>query len=81
MSLSNNNQSIASLIIALYPMFPAHESDNRNYLQALRHLSILSTESRYLSCKDVDSLSECLVILSSKILFNLNRIRFQLRLF
>ncbi|CAL1577909.1 unnamed protein product [Knipowitschia caucasica] len=62
-SLSTSNSAIAALLCALYPHFPAHSTDNRYHLQALRHLAVLAAEPRLLVPVDVDSLKPCYALL------------------
>ncbi|XP_011482572.1 anaphase-promoting complex subunit 1 isoform X2 [Oryzias latipes] len=62
-TLSTSNSAIAALLCALYPHFPAHSTDNRYHLQALRHLAVLAAEPRLLVPVDVDSLKPCYVLL------------------
>lgn len=45
-TFSSSDMAIASLIAALYPVFPKSPSDNRYHLQALRHFYILAIETR-----------------------------------
>uniref|UniRef100_W5K7K4 Anaphase-promoting complex subunit 1 n=1 Tax=Astyanax mexicanus TaxID=7994 RepID=W5K7K4_ASTMX len=58
-TLSTSNSAIAALLCALYPHFPAHSTDNRYHLQALRHLCVLAAEPRLLVPVDVDTLNPC----------------------
>uniref|UniRef100_A0A3Q2P210 Anaphase-promoting complex subunit 1 n=1 Tax=Fundulus heteroclitus TaxID=8078 RepID=A0A3Q2P210_FUNHE len=62
-SLSTSNSAVAALLCALYPHFPAHSTDNRYHLQALRHLAVLAAEPRLLVPVDVDSLKPCYALL------------------
>uniref|UniRef100_A0A8C0L536 Anaphase-promoting complex subunit 1 n=1 Tax=Canis lupus dingo TaxID=286419 RepID=A0A8C0L536_CANLU len=62
-SLSTSNSSIAALLCALYPHFPAHSTDNRYHLQALRHLYVLAAEPRLLVPVDVDTNMPCYALL------------------
>uniref|UniRef100_A0A8C4LFD5 Anaphase promoting complex subunit 1 n=1 Tax=Equus asinus TaxID=9793 RepID=A0A8C4LFD5_EQUAS len=64
-SLSTSNSSIAALLCALYPHFPAHGTDNRQqyHLQALRHLYVLAAEPRLLVPVDVDTNMPCYALL------------------
>uniref|UniRef100_A0A672FMK0 Anaphase-promoting complex subunit 1 n=1 Tax=Salarias fasciatus TaxID=181472 RepID=A0A672FMK0_SALFA len=62
-TLSTSNSAIAALLCALYPHFPAHSTDNRYHLQALRHLVVLAAEPRLLVPVDVDSLKPCYALL------------------
>ncbi|KAM3862835.1 anaphase-promoting complex subunit 1 [Diretmus argenteus] len=62
-TLSTSNSAIAALLCALYPHFPAHSTDNRYHLQALRHLGVLAAEPRLLVPVDVDSLKPCYALL------------------
>ncbi|KAI5119343.1 hypothetical protein M0805_004020 [Coniferiporia weirii] len=54
-SLGNSDASVACMIAAFYPHFPALSSDNRAYLPALRHLWVLAVEPRCLIARDVDT--------------------------
>lgn len=54
-TLGNSDASVACMIAAFYPHFPALSSDNRGYLPALRHLWVLATEPRCLIARDVDT--------------------------
>ncbi|XP_030888221.1 anaphase-promoting complex subunit 1 [Leptonychotes weddellii] len=58
-----SNSSIAALLCALYPHFPAHSTDNRYHLQALRHLYVLAAEPRLLVPVDVDTNMPCYALL------------------
>ncbi|XP_011601409.2 anaphase-promoting complex subunit 1 [Takifugu rubripes] len=62
-TLSTSNSAIAALLCALYPHFPAHSTDNRYHLQALRHLAVLAAEPRLLVPVDVDNLKPCYALL------------------
>ncbi|XP_077960460.1 anaphase-promoting complex subunit 1 isoform X3 [Gasterosteus aculeatus] len=62
-TLSTSDSAIAALLCALYPHFPAHSTDNRYHLQALRHLAVLAAEPRLLVPVDVDSLKPCYALL------------------
>ncbi|MBN3295003.1 APC1 protein, partial [Amia calva] len=62
-TLSTSNSAIAALLCALYPHFPAHSTDNRYHLQALRHLCVLAAEPRLLVPVDVDSNKPCYALL------------------
>ncbi|XP_069035969.1 anaphase-promoting complex subunit 1 [Lepisosteus oculatus] len=62
-TLSTSNSAIAALLCALYPHFPAHSTDNRYHLQALRHLCVLAVEPRLLVPVDVDTSKPCYALL------------------
>uniref|UniRef100_A0A8C9U516 Anaphase-promoting complex subunit 1 n=1 Tax=Scleropages formosus TaxID=113540 RepID=A0A8C9U516_SCLFO len=62
-TLSTSNSAIAALLCALYPHFPAHSTDNRYHLQALRHLCVLAAEPRLLVPVDVDTCKPCYALL------------------
>ncbi|XP_048864523.1 anaphase-promoting complex subunit 1 isoform X2 [Brienomyrus brachyistius] len=62
-TLSTSNSAIAALLCALYPHFPAHSTDNRYHLQALRHLAVLAAEPRLLIPVDVDTCKPCYALL------------------
>ncbi|BFZ60471.1 Anaphase-promoting complex subunit 1 [Saitoella coloradoensis] len=54
-SLSTSNLAIASLLAALYPIWPNAPTDNTCHLQALRHLWVLAADARCLVPRDVDT--------------------------
>ncbi|XP_050212163.1 anaphase-promoting complex subunit 1 isoform X2 [Mercurialis annua] len=54
-TFSTSNNSIAALLITLYPRLPTGPNDNRCHLQAFRHLYVLATEARWIQTVDVDS--------------------------
>ena len=54
-TFSRGDLAIASLLCALYPIFPSSPSDNRYHLQALRHFYVLAIESRLLQARDIDT--------------------------
>ncbi|XP_035687108.1 anaphase-promoting complex subunit 1-like isoform X1 [Branchiostoma floridae] len=58
-SLNTSPESIAVLLCALFPKYPAHSNDNRYHLQALRHLYVLAAEPRLLLPRDVDTNKAC----------------------
>ncbi|XP_059501188.1 anaphase-promoting complex subunit 1 isoform X1 [Stegostoma tigrinum] len=62
-SLCTSNSAIAALLCALYPRFPAHSTDNRYHLQALRHLYVLAAEPRLLVPVDVDTNTPCYALI------------------
>ena len=47
--------SVASLLLALYPVFPNSPGDNRWHLQALRHFYVLAMEEKIFHTVDVDT--------------------------
>ncbi|KKA30837.1 hypothetical protein TD95_000753 [Thielaviopsis punctulata] len=53
MTLGSSNLAVASLLISLYPVFPATVMDNRAHLQAFRHLWVMGVEARCVVVKDV----------------------------
>lgn len=53
-TLGTSDAAIACMITAFYPRFPILSSDNKCYLQALRHLWVLAIEPRCLIVRDVD---------------------------
>ncbi|KAK0145167.1 Anaphase-promoting complex subunit 1 [Merluccius polli] len=63
LSLNTSNSAIAALLCALYPHYPAHSTDNRYHLQALRHLVVLAAQPRLLVPVDVDTLKPCYALL------------------
>ncbi|KAL1825219.1 hypothetical protein ACET3Z_011997 [Daucus carota] len=54
-TFSTSNNSIAALLITLYPRLPTGPNDNRCHLQAFRHLYVLATEARWVQTVDVDT--------------------------
>merc|ERR1712185_488878 len=54
-SLGRNKESIAALLAAFFPRFPAHTADNQYHLQPLRHLYVLAVAWRGLSVRDADT--------------------------
>ncbi|RYP81134.1 hypothetical protein DL769_002143 [Monosporascus sp. CRB-8-3] len=52
-TFNTSNLSIASLLVAFYPVFPDSVQDNRSHLQAFRHFWVLATDPRCLVTKDV----------------------------
>lgn len=54
-TFSRNKFAIASLMCALYPLFPRDPNDNRYHLQALRHFWVMAIESRLVQARDIDS--------------------------
>ncbi|GJQ12371.1 hypothetical protein GpartN1_g4162.t1 [Galdieria partita] len=53
--------AIASLLCALYPIFPASPSDNQYHLQAFRHFYVLATDNRLLETRDIRTNKPCFV--------------------
>ncbi|KAA1474069.1 hypothetical protein DENSPDRAFT_803509 [Dentipellis sp. KUC8613] len=54
-TLGNSNAAVACMVAAFFPRFSPVSSDNKSYLQALRHLWVLATEPRCLVARDVDT--------------------------
>lgn len=54
-SFKTDNLSIAMLLCAVYPKFPASASDNRYHLQALRHFYTFAVSHRLLVTVDADT--------------------------
>lgn len=54
-TFGTTNIATASLLCALYPLFPNSVLDNKSHLQAFRHFWILATERRCLITRDVDT--------------------------
>ncbi|KAI0379447.1 hypothetical protein F5Y04DRAFT_128875 [Hypomontagnella monticulosa] len=52
-TFNTSNLSIASLLVAFYPVFPDSVQDNKGHLQAFRHFWVLATDPRCLVTKDV----------------------------
>ena len=55
-TFGTTNIATASLLCALYPLFPNSVLDNKSHLQAFRHFWVLATERRCLITRDVDTL-------------------------
>ncbi|KAI9455415.1 hypothetical protein F5148DRAFT_1288260 [Russula earlei] len=54
-TLGSSDAAIACLVAAFFPRFASVSSDNKSYLQALRHLWVLAVEPRCLIARDVDT--------------------------
>jgi anaphase-promoting complex subunit 1 len=54
-TLGTSDAAIAAMVMAFFPRFHHVSSDNRTYLQALRHMWVLAVEPRCLIARDVDS--------------------------
>ncbi|KAH7911788.1 hypothetical protein BJ138DRAFT_869582 [Hygrophoropsis aurantiaca] len=54
-TLGTSNSAIACMIAAFFPRFHHVSSDNKSYLQALRHLWVLAVEPRCLIARDVNT--------------------------
>ena len=54
-TLGTSDAAIACMITAFFPRFHHVSSDNKSYLQALRHLWVLAVEPRCLVARDVDT--------------------------
>src|SRR6266702_1306498 len=54
-TLGSSDAAIACLVAAFFPRFAPVSSDNKSYLQALRHLWVLAVEPRCLISRDVDT--------------------------
>ncbi|KAI9571862.1 anaphase promoting complex subunit 1 [Boletus coccyginus] len=52
-TLGTSNAAIACMVAAFFPRFHHVSSDNKSYLQALRHLWVLAVEPRCLIARDV----------------------------
>ncbi|KAF9219333.1 hypothetical protein BS17DRAFT_740882 [Gyrodon lividus] len=52
-TLGTSNAAIACMVTAFFPRFHHVSSDNKSYLQALRHLWVLAVEPRCLIARDV----------------------------
>lgn len=60
-SFQTSPLAIASLLCALYPIFPVSPVDNQYHLQAFRHLYILAAENRLLETRDIRTNKACFV--------------------
>ncbi|TYZ65442.1 hypothetical protein PybrP1_011721 [[Pythium] brassicae (nom. inval.)] len=61
-TVSQSNEAIAALVVALFPMYPMNTADNKYHLQAFRHLYVLAVDtSRLLETVDVNSGANCSV--------------------
>jgi anaphase-promoting complex subunit 1 len=54
-TLGTSDAAIACMVMAFFPRFHHVSSDNKSYLQALRHLWVLAVEPRCLIARDVDT--------------------------
>lgn len=54
-TLGTSDAAIACMVTAFFPRFHHMSSDNKSYLQALRHLWVLAVEPRCLIARDVDT--------------------------
>ena len=54
-TFGTSNISIASLLVAFYPIFPSSVQDNKSHLQAFRHFWVMAAEARCLVSKDIDT--------------------------
>lgn len=54
-TLGTSDAAIACMVTAFFPRFHHLSSDNKSYLQALRHLWVLAVEPRCLIARDVDT--------------------------
>ena len=54
-TLGTEPEDIAALLMAFFPRFPSHTSDNQYHLQALRHCYVLAVRNRELEAIDVDT--------------------------
>ncbi|CCM03331.1 uncharacterized protein FIBRA_05460 [Fibroporia radiculosa] len=54
-TLGTSDAAIACMLAAFFPRFVHVSSDNKSYLQALRHLWVLAVEPRCLIPRDVDT--------------------------
>lgn len=54
-TLGTSDAAIACMVTAFFPRFHNMSSDNKSYLQALRHLWVLAVEPRCLIARDVDT--------------------------
>jgi len=54
-TLGTSDAAIAAMVMAFFPRFHHVSSDNRSYLQALRHVWVLAVEPRCLIARDVDT--------------------------
>ena len=66
--LSTSLFGVASLMCALYPVFPREPNDNRHHLQALRHFWVMAIETQMVQARDVETgeLVQAQVILTTK---------------
>lgn len=54
-TLGTSDAAVACMVTAFFPRFHHLSSDNKSYLQALRHLWVLAVEPRCLIARDVDT--------------------------
>lgn len=58
-AISKDNFAVASLVTALYPIYPSVNNEYEVHLQALRHFWALAIEPRCLVIRDVDNHKPC----------------------
>ncbi|KAJ2744240.1 Anaphase-promoting complex subunit 1 [Coemansia sp. BCRC 34301] len=58
-TIARSHDSIAMLVIALFPRFPQHYADSSEHLQACRHIWALCVEPRCLVVRDVTTGKIC----------------------
>ncbi|KAJ2875111.1 Anaphase-promoting complex subunit 1 [Coemansia aciculifera] len=58
-TISRSHESIAMLVVALFPRFPQHYTDNVEHLQAWRHIWALCVEPRCLVVRDATTDKIC----------------------
>ncbi|KAF4611458.1 hypothetical protein D9613_003815 [Agrocybe pediades] len=54
-TLGTSDAAITCMVTAFFPRFNSASSDNRSFLQALRHMWVLAVEPRCLIARDVDT--------------------------
>ncbi|KAJ7597266.1 hypothetical protein C8J56DRAFT_882770 [Mycena floridula] len=54
-TLGTSDAAIAAMVTAFFPRFHSISSDNKSFLQALRHLWVLAVEPRCLIARDVET--------------------------
>jgi hypothetical protein len=61
LTFSNSKEAVASLLCALFPLWPVSSDDNQCHLQALRHLYVTAAECRLVVPCDVETRRPCFV--------------------
>jgi anaphase-promoting complex subunit 1 len=67
-TLNRSNRSIALMLCAFYPQFPATPEDNGPHLQVFRHLWAMAAEQRGIIACDVNTGEACSVNIELKVI-------------
>jgi anaphase-promoting complex subunit 1 len=55
LTINSDIQSLALIYISIFPIFATNTNDNDKYLQALRHLYVLTCETKILETREIES--------------------------